>query len=142
MEINVYDYLSDGEVHDIVESEFRARLKRHLAETEMSTFVSNIAYKTVFQMVDERGEAPLAELLPEKVTEVIKGLTSLHVFHKAGYGGKDSVGQQMLEQAVRNSQWIIEDKVSELIDQLGVGNLVDYIADVVRTVLQEGVKHG
>ena len=70
MNINIDNYLGDDEIKDIITSEMRDLVKKHLSdENNITRIISNSAYQLVYKMVDETFDQSLSSMLTEKVGE-------------------------------------------------------------------------
>jgi hypothetical protein len=131
MSINIEDYLSDSEIKEMVKEELREQIKFSIKRSGVNTFISNIGYHNVFEIINE--EIPnYEEMVKEKTKEVINQLTSFSVFRKADLVDReDSLGQKYLEEAVTNNKELINNKVIEIINALKKQDIADEICSIL-----------
>ena len=66
MEVNIMDYLSEGEIRECIKEELKKQISNYINKTGIDTFISNISYINVFKKIDE--EIPDFEIqIKEKV---------------------------------------------------------------------------
>ena len=54
IEVNIHDYLSDDDVKDVLRKVIYDEIKKNIRYNKsLTTFISNLSYKYVFNMVDE-----------------------------------------------------------------------------------------
>lgn len=137
MNINIEDYLSDDEIKEIVKEELREKIKSNIEKNGVIRFISNIGYHNVFEIINK--EIPEYEnLVKEKTKEVIEGLTSFSVFRKADLVEReDSLGQKYLEKAIEDNKDIINNKVIEILNQLGKQDIFYEISSIIEDKINE-----
>lgn len=131
MNIELENYLSDEEIQNIVKEEFREAIRKNIQICGVSTWISNIGYKNVFEIINS--EIPDYEnQVKEKVKEVIEHLTDYSVFRKKDFVDReDSLGQKYLEQSIENNKDIIEEKVIEIFKELGKQDIASEITSII-----------
>lgn len=106
--INLMDFVSEGEVKEAVQDEIRHCVRRvYSKENDMQRLVSNLAYEFVFKMVDEQFEGKLADLLRANIERVINDMTNFEVFRGAG--------TQILEEEVAKRRSLIAERIEKII---------------------------
>lgn len=114
-EINIEDYITDERITEIIEEELRNIIQRKW-NNELSTLLSNVSYRNVFSKVDEllEDDKNAEDIIVEKTKNIIQDLKSYSVFRsKDEYITKeDSVGQKILNEAVKDNKSLIEDRKS------------------------------
>lgn len=131
MEVRIEDYLSDNEIHNIVVEEFREKVQESLRRNGVTTFIANLGYQNVFEQINK--EAPnFEEDIKIKTKEVIDNLSSYSVFRKKDLVDReDSLAQKYLEQAVESNKNIIEQKVIEILNELGKDDISYEISSII-----------
>lgn len=133
--VDINEYLSDSEIRDILSNALYDYAYTSFRDSSsIEVLVSNIAYYTIFNKVnDEFDDVDLESLLRDKVKHVIDNLSSYSVFRKKGeYVAVNSVGQDILEDEIRNSRDLIKKKVNEIIDEYPFNEIKrDEIGDVI-----------
>lgn len=119
MEIKFEDYLSRGEIKDILEEELRNQIIKHFNNEENAKrLLSNLAYHVVREEVNKIVPNYEQELV-EKVTSLIKDSSSvsfnLFDFDTYGSGRGRSLGAKIVEQTVNENRELIKNKVIEAI---------------------------
>lgn len=119
MEIKFEDYLSRGEIKDILEEELRNQIIKHFNNEENAKrLLSNLAYHVVREEVNKIVPNYEQELV-EKVTSLIKDSSSvsfnLFDFDIYGSGRGRSLGAKIVEQTVNENRELIKTKVIEAI---------------------------
>lgn len=138
MEIKIEDYIGTEEIERIVEEEIRDSIRAKLRE-DNDLIVQNAIYQAVGRHVDAEiaSSEELQALLKDKTREVIAGLSNYNVFNKADAWSKrrgegDSLGQQLLEEEVKNSKELIYSKVTGIVEELGYGSVKELVVSAVQ----------
>lgn len=135
IEIDVNEVLTQEEIKETcinaIESVIVARYRS--SESELNRLISNLSYQVVWDMVDRQIDGSLDEKIRSKVTDAIDSLTSFSVFReKDVWGGKESIGQKILNEEIANSRPLIKEKVEKIISNYHFNELKnDEIGDVV-----------
>lgn len=120
IEINIHDYLSDDDVKDVLRKAIYDEIKESIRyDKSLTTFISNLSYKYVFNMVDEIVKESIGtgieESIKQKVPEIINDLSSYSIFRAKDNWQTESVGQKLLNEAVIENKDLLKDKVKELL---------------------------
>lgn len=127
--INIDDYLSDEEKKQIAKEAFRDACMRR-SKDDFERILSNAGYDLVQKSVDEAMDGNMAEVIKTKSLEIINGLTAFSVFKEKDIWDKEeSSAWKILQGAVRDNKTLLEEKVAEIIGNLGHG--------VVRELLEK-----
>lgn len=134
--INIEDYLDEDDIRKIVEEELREAVSYQLRTSrEIDTCISNLSYRYVWDMINDlykKYDVDFEKLLVKKIDSIINGLTSYSVFREANaYGDKISVGQEVLNNIVKENKTQIEQKVVEIIDNYDFAELKEEISDTI-----------
>lgn len=136
-QINFSLYLTEEEQREIARDEFRAQIRNCLAtKNDVERFVGNVAHVAIWEVVDEALGAEGASaraIIGEKAATLIRNLSSYSVFREGDsvLNPKPSVGQQFLEEAVRENKDLIAKRVRRIINEVGADDLQDAITAVV-----------
>ena len=120
IEVNIHDYLSDDDVKDVLRKAIYDEIKESIRyDKSLTTFISNLSYKYVFNMVDEIVKESIGtgieESIKQKVPEIINDLSSYSIFRAKDNWQTESVGQKLLNEAVIENKDLLKDKVKELL---------------------------
>ena len=120
IEVNIHDYLSDDDVKDVLRKVIYDEIKKNIRYNKsLTTFISNLSHKYVFNMVDEIVKESIGigieESIKQKVPEIINDLSSYSIFRAKDNWQTESVGQKLLNEAVIENKDLLKDKVKELL---------------------------
>lgn len=136
MKINIEDYLSTEEIKEIVKSEVRFSIQKHIHEQKD---LERILYNSVHQFIEDKA----GELLPEdldvtlaaKVVEVVNGLSSHTVFSPPDAWDRAATkGWKLLQLAVNESDALIKERVEQLVRELKPEKVMELMEDVIYQV--------
>lgn len=135
IEVNLEDYLSEDDRRDIAREEFRVALKRSLSTSnDVERFVGNVAYMVIWEEADAtiRNSFKRDDLRQEVRAKVrnIVGKMELHTIVQYSDGflrRKPTVAAEIIEETVKGSRGLIEERVRELIKGL---NRMDIMAEL------------
>jgi len=123
--IDFGSYLSESERHEIALDEFRLAIRNALkTSNDAERFVGNVSYGAIAGVLDEAlsdlGETA-RDVIAEKTGTIIRNLSSYSVFRDADsyLNPKPSVGQLILEEAVRENKELIKKRVHRIIGEIG-----------------------
>lgn len=142
--INLEDYLGRDEIKDIVIDVLRHHVKLYFEKEEQrDRILSNISYKIVFDMVDKHFDLNLSEILKEKVIKIINKLSEYSVFRtKSSYENKNSIAQNILEDAVKKNENLIHLKIKEIIEKVDYEKTLPDIGEILAYEFFELIKKG
>lgn len=132
--IDIDNYLSEDEIKNCCCKAIYDICRSLVLGKDLETFITNSCYKSVWDIVDQsiESEKGLESIISERITRIIENLSSYSVFrHKDEFNNYESVGQKILDNAVKNSRDLIRDKVEEIIDEYPFDELKSDIKDVV-----------
>lgn len=131
IEINIMDYVSEHEIKDTI-LESIAGYARHRTEEWYKRVLTNVAYQEVFDEIDkELGNTTAKEIIKSKVKELINKDDMYGVFRDKQTFGYNSVGQEILEECVKENRDLINKRVVEKINKHPFRELEDEIGDVI-----------
>lgn len=139
-EIEIEDYLTKQEMHDVALDAFRSHVARSLERQEryfggVGSFVSNMAYCTVLEECGryvEGGSEEIRRRIAEQVDRHIGELSEYTVYHYDYETGEPrNEGARIVEAAIAENRPTIEARVRELLDEVPAKALRSEIADVV-----------
>ena len=139
IEINVEDYLDTDEVTSIISDEVRNQVSKHLdTENNIKRIVSNMAYDTVYKLVDDTFDESLSSILTEKVTSIISNLSESTIFKVPNAWDREpNHPHKVLQQAIADNTQKIRDVVSEQIPELTRVRLKENLSDHIREAISE-----
>lgn len=132
MNIEIENYLSDDEIRQIVEEEFRNRIKSLFrTEKEITRIVTNLGYYNTFKIIEN--EVPnFKELIKEQTKKQCKNISSYSVFRKKdAFESENSLAQDYLEEAVKENKEIINKRVVEIMNSIDNQDLADEICSLL-----------
>lgn len=132
IELNLEDYLTDEEIKNACEKAIYTNTYNKLAALDIDTVIANSSYKIIWKVLDEKFDKNLEEILCKKCEDVINNLSAFSVFrNKDSFNSKKSVGQEILDQKVKESEGLIEKKINEIIESYDFNELKESIGDLV-----------
>lgn len=132
MNIEIENYLSDDEIRQIVEEEFRNRIKSLFrTEKEIIRIVTNLGYYNTFKIIEN--EVPnFKELIKEQTKKQCENISSYSVFRKKdAFESENSLAQDYLEEAVEENKEIINKRVVEIMNSIDNQDLADEICSLL-----------
>ena len=124
-EIDFGAYLSEHERHEIAVDEFRLAIRNALkTSNDAERFVGNVSYGAIAGVLDEAlsdlGETA-RDVIAEKAGTIIRNLSSYSVFRDGDsyLNPKPSVGQSILDEAVRENRELIKKRVHRIVNEIG-----------------------
>jgi hypothetical protein len=128
-DVNIEDHLSADEMKAIAADAFAA----HCAEkfrTDHERIFGNIAYQMVWDEVDKVIDGDAAEIIAQRVAEVIPKISEFTVFRRKGiYEKQDSPGSIELKAAVERHRGAIGERVACLAGEITKQDLLEAIQD-------------
>ena len=132
IELNLEDYLTDEEIKNACEKAIYTNTYNKLAALDIDTVIANSSYRIIWKVLDEKFDKNLEEILCKKCEDIINNLSSFSVFrNKDSFNSKKSVGQEILDQKVKESEGLIEKKINEIIESYDFNELKESIGDLV-----------
>lgn len=139
MEVNIMDYLSEGEIRECIKEELKKQISNYINKVGVDTFISNISYINVFKKIDE--EIPDFEIqIKEKVKNIIENLSDYCVFKEKSIFEKESVGQKLLNNAVEENKNILNEKVIEIYKGLSKQDIATEICGILEEKIENMFK--
>ena len=118
MEIKIEDYLSDGEIKEIVQDELRNQIRKFFSGSEDNTqrLLSNLAYSVVQEEVNKIVPNYEDELVSKVAKLINEKDLSFQVFnYNYSTNAPVSFGAKVIENTVKENQQLIKDRVVEAI---------------------------
>lgn len=140
--ININDYLSAGEIEDMVRDEVRYQIcdkvDRILKHTSISDIIKYTASEIVMQTLEEQ-DMDLHQKMADKVLECIDELSLYYVLRNDDNDNK-SKGQLVLDECVEEAKPKVKQKLDSIIeDKLDADWLVDMVVDDFYNRLREQI---
>ena len=144
IELDITDYLSEDEIKE----EFRFAIRqsihnKYIKESELDRLITNLSYEFLFKQISECINKDAETLIKNKVIELLKDGSNIRyeLFRKANAWDREaSVGYKILEQAIKDSENLIREKVTTEINNYDFGNsreIYDNIMDCVTSIIDE-----
>lgn len=135
IEINIYDYISESEIKEIIKESVRDVVSRQV-RTNMERIITNSAYDVVWSAVDDAMDGKAVEILNNKVLSIIDGLNEFNVFRKPDAWGRDSNSPyDMLKKAVENNVDVLEEQVRNKMTTLSKSEINAIAKEVMKEKL-------
>lgn len=139
MDIKIEDYLDREEIKEVCKDALYQKIREDMRGLNVNDIIANISYSEVAAMVDTYvGEDDFCKkTIPQKVRDVIEGLSSFTVFRKADVWERpNSVAYDILEEECRNARPLIRQRVEQIVNeykfpQLERDEIMYTIADVL-----------
>lgn len=139
MDIKIEDYLDREEIKEVCKDALYQKIREDMRGLNVNDIIANISHSEVAAMVDTYvGEDDFCKkTIPQKVRDVIEGLSSFTVFRKAdAWERKNSVAYDILEEECRNARPLIRQRVEQIVNeykfpQLERDEIMYTIADVL-----------
>ena len=139
MDIKIEDYLSEEEIKEICKDALYQKIREDMRNLNVNDIIANISYAEVAAMVDTYvGEDDFCKReIPNKVRDVIAGMSTFTVFQKAdAWGRKNSIAYDIMQEECRASRPLIKARVEQIINeykfhQLERDEIMYTIADVL-----------
>ena len=139
--INIEDYLSAEEIQEIVKEEFTYAVREKFdRECDIERIISNLAYKFLFKAVDEAIGTDSAELIKNKVAELLKDDSHIRYClwrKKDNWDNYESPAITILHKAIEDNRELIENRVFEMISNYDFNEAKDEIYDVVCNAIEK-----
>ena len=140
MQINVEDYLSKEEITEMIRYQLNVAIRK-----DAERILSNTAYAVVFEAVDKALDNKAKDIIKEKTLDLINNLSAFFLFRRADdWGGKSSVGQEIIDKALVDNTATIYKRVESIIAELNIEDRItqrvdDSLEDILLTVLKNGL---
>lgn len=139
MDIKIEDYLDHDEIKEVCKDALYQKIREDMRGLNVNDIIANISHSEVAAMVDTYvGEDDFCKkTIPQKVRDVIEGLSSFTVFRKAdAWERKNSVAYDILEEECHNARPLIRQRVEQIVNeykfpQLERDEIMYTIADVL-----------
>lgn len=138
MKIEITDYLSQDEIKEIVIDEIKNQIRRKFdSEQEITRFLTNISYYEVFRKVEE--DIPnYQDKIAKNVKRIISELSSYCVFRDVDeYNKTKSLGQQILENKIRDNEDLINKKIIKIFNDLSKKDIADEISEILTNYISK-----
>lgn len=123
------DYLSEDRKQDIAEAAFRDICAEQFRNDAERIF-SNAAYKAVWAVVDREFDGKAADLIAQKVPEILAGLSEYSVFRAKGvYDHEGSPGHIALKDAVERHKGTLGERVAYLAGEITKQDVIEMLLD-------------
>lgn len=143
LNVNIWNYIPEERIKEIVEEEFRAAVRRHLyKESETVRILTNVSYEMALKAVIEatgKAKEEVEEILTERVKEVLKDSKDIgfELFRSSTYGDAEGPARPILRKVVAESEGLIREVVEKNIREYDFAAVKDGIRDMVYEVIEE-----
>lgn len=144
IDINIEDYLSKEEIKDECKVAIRQKIReKYSNEAELDRLITNLSYEFLFKQVSECTGKDCETLIKNKVIELLNDANNIkyELFRKKDvWDRSESVGYTILQQAIKDSESLIREKVTTVINNYDFGSsreIYDKIMDCVTSIIDE-----
>ena len=144
IDINIEDYLSKEEIKDECKMAIRHSIyDKYKKEAELNRLISNLSYELLSKQISECINKDVETLIRNKVIELLNDGSSIRyeLFRKAdAWDRETSVGYKILQQAIKDSENLIREKVTTVINNYDFGNsqeIYDKIMECFTSIIDE-----
>jgi len=133
MEVNIKDYLSDKEMHDIAVDLFRNKIHQYMnSESDLKRIIGNIGAETMFNILDK--EIPnFKQNIIDNTKIQCSNITPYSIFRTSnGWGDKDSIGYTIMQEAINDNKEIIINKVKKTMSEVDKFKIRESIKDIIQ----------
>lgn len=140
MKITIEEYLDREDITEMI----RYRLDETIRK-DAERILSNTAYSVVFEAVDKALDNKAKDIIKEKTLDIINNLSDFCLFRRADdWGGKASVGQEIVDKALVDNTATIYKRVESIIAELNIEDRItqrvdDSLEDILLTALKKGL---
>lgn len=142
IEINISDYLSEEEIKEECKNVIRDLLyNTYKNEACIDRLISNLSYEFLFKQISKCIDKDAETLIRNNVIELLENGTSIkyELFRKPNaWDRESSVGYKILQQAIKDSENLIREKVTEAINNYDFGNsqeIYDKVMDCITSII-------
>lgn len=137
MRINIKEYLTEEEMKEIAEQEFRKCIN-HQAKESLERIINNSAYQVVWGAVDESLDGEAIGILKEKVIEIIGDMSAFNVFATPNaWDRKENMAHSILVQAVKDNYEHLAIQVENKLNTLSKTQIAKIAAEVMKEKLSK-----
>lgn len=141
MEINLEDYLNEDEIRSIITNEITSCVRwkvQNMSDGHLTDIMTNLAYKVVDEIVEERFKNNLTQILADKVSTIIDSMSFYSIFRQKTTYGEASLGQKHLDEAVEANKDLINHKVVNLINDYDINDTIrESIEDAIYDTIHD-----
>jgi len=150
LEINVQDYLTDDELKAIIKSAVRDQIQGYVerkinSEKELTRILNNAAYDVAYDIVNNvcknQMQQTLEEYINAKVKEILLDASSIkfEMFYHSSYGEKTGFAWTLMQQAIKDSDGLIKEKVKECITEYDFREVKERVFDEICNGFREAM---
>lgn len=144
IDINIENYLSKEEIKNECKMAIRHTIyDKYKKEAELDRLISNLSHEFLFKQISECINKDVEALIRNKVIELLNDGSSIkyELFRKADVWDREtSVGYKILQQAIKDSENLIREKVTAVINNYNFGNnqeIYNKIMDCITLIIDE-----
>lgn len=126
IKISLEDYLDENEIKEACKSAIRdVVFEKYSKEAEFDRLLTNLSYEFIFKQVSELIKEDSVLLISKKVKEILQDKNTIRyeIFRKAdAWERSESIGISLLNQAIKDNEKVLREKVKETFEQYDFGN--------------------
>lgn len=142
MEINVEDYINEDEMKRIVTEEFQNKIRKYFCENKLSDLIYSLCNKEIRKTIEE--EIPnFKEEIKQRISSTIKSVDKYEIFQRKDnfIYSEDSLGQKMLEEAIKENKDMLEQKVKNIFSELSKEDIAAEIECIITDKIENMFKN-
>lgn len=138
IEINIEDYLSRDEIkYECKEAIKQVVYNTYCKESEFERLIANLSYEFIFKEISELTGKDVTSAIKQKIAKLLEKDDTIRyeLFRGAdSWGRKESPAIGILNQAIKESEPLIKQKVKEVFENYNFGNKSEIKALIEDTV--------
>lgn len=140
IKISLENYLDENEIKEACKSAIRdVVFEKYSKEAEFDRLLTNLSYEFIFKQVSELIKEDSVLLISKKVKEILQDKNTIRyeIFRKAdAWERSESIGISLLNQAIKDNEKVLKEKVKETFEQYDFGN-TEEIKEVIEECVHE-----
>ena len=137
IEVNLDDYLSEGEKKSIAKQAFYDKCANKYMNDHERLF-SNAAYGVVAELVNKEMDNDVSTIIRDKAISIIKDMTSYSIFKAPdAWDRESSKGFTILQKALDESAHLIQARVEAIIGDLESAYITERLNELMYEVVRD-----
>ena len=137
MRINIEEYLTEEEMKEIAQQEFRKHIS-HQSKESLERIINNSAYQVVWSAVDESLDGEAKGILKKKVIEIIGDMSAFNVFATPNaWDRKENMAHSILVQTVKDNYEHLAIQVKNQLNTLSKTQIAKIASEVMKEKLSK-----
>ena len=137
IEVNLDDYLSEGEKKSIAKQAFYDKCANKYMNDHERLF-SNAAYRVVAELVNKEMDNDVSTIIKDKAISIIKDMTGYSIFKAPDAWDREaSKGFTILQKALDESAHLIQARVQAIISDLESAYITERLNELMYEVVRD-----